>query len=516
MNTGKVWLVGAGPGDPDLFTIGGKNALGAANVIIYDALANSFLLKFANPAAQLIYVGKIADNHALPQDEINRLLVQYASRGLKVARLKGGDPYIFGRGGEEAEYLVQHGIPFEEIPGVSSAIAAPAYAGIPLTHRDYVSAVSIITGHEKGGRERSLREWEAFVNSRATLVFLMGMRNLPQICANLERAGMDPAMPAAVVYRGASPMQKTVIGTVADIATKAEAACLANPSVIIVGKVVTLADKLAWFAQKPLLGKTIAVTRAREQASGLASSLGQLGSIVLQCPTIRIEPLSDYARIDHAIHELHRYRWLVFTSVNGVRHFWNRLAHCNRDSRALYGCKVAAIGPATAQALESMGVRPDLVPEAFAGENVAQALIQQEGGDLRDKKILIPRAQEARPALPELLSQAGAIVDTVPVYQTLPECAHVEEVVSLLEKNQLDCITFSSSSTVDNFLKFVPAAELLKHPHTVLAAIGPITAQTLARHGLKAAIQPEDYTIPALVQAIQDYFTEKPALQHSS
>lgn len=504
---GKVWLVGAGPGDPSLLTLGAKNALSQCDVIVYDALANVNLLKFAKNSAEFIYVGKIADQHAMPQSKINELLAQQAQAGANVARLKGGDPYIFGRGGEEAEYLFERNIPFEVIPGISSAIAAPAWAGIPLTHRDFVSSVSIITGHEKPEKSQSSHDWQAFVKSGSTLVFLMGMRNLPNICENLIKAGMEKDMPAAVIYRGATPMQRKLIATVADLPEKAAKANFTNPAVIVVGKVVNLSDKLDWYSKKPLLGKTIVITRAREQASDMSAQLKDLGAIVIECPTIKICPLDDYGQVDKAIDDLHKYKWLIFTSVNGVKYFWDRLAHNNRDSRYLGSCQVAAIGPATALALEKRGVRPDLVPETYVAESVAEALIHKEGRHLAGQHILLPRAARARSALPEELTKMGAKVDIAPIYETVPVSDCGKDLQCMLAKGEVDCIAFGSSSTVENFLSIVPAEELKKHEQTRLAAIGPITARTLQANGLHAQIQPQSYTIPGLVDAIVKYYS---------
>lgn len=501
----KVTLVGAGPGDPGLLTIRGREVLSEASVVVYDALANPLLLAYARPDAELIYVGKVADRHAMPQAEINRLLVEKAREKGSVARLKGGDPYIFGRGGEEGEYVVQHGIAFEEVPGISSAIAAPAYAGIPLTHRDFVSSVMIITGHEKDGRLS--HNWRAFAESGATLVFVMGMGNLSAICANLLAAGMDPAMPAAVIYKGTTPEQKTVRADVATIAEAAASAGLSNPAVIVIGKVASLADALAWHERKPLLGRTIVVTRARAQASDLARTLANLGAKVIECPSIEIKPMPDYSLCDNAIGHLADYAWIIFTSVNGVKYFWERLARLGKDTRSLAACKVAAIGPATAKALKTLGVNPDLVPPDYVAESVAEVLVLLEGDKLNGMRILIPRALEARMALPEALAESGAIVTLVPMYQTVPAKAGIAEVRELLAQDKLDCVTFASTSTVENFLDLLPARELKGHGKTLLAAIGPITAQALAKHGLKADIQPEEYTIPALVEALVAHFS---------
>lgn len=496
----KVILVGAGPGDPGLLTIRGREALANADCIVYDALADAGLLAYARRAAELIYVGKIADQHSLPQNEINQLLVSKAREGKNVVRLKGGDPYIFGRGGEEGEFVTAAGIPFEEVPGISSAIAAPAYAGIPLTHRDFVSSVMLITGHEKPDKKQSALNWSAFVKSGATLVFVMGMRNLSAICASLLDAGMDPAMPAAVIYRGATPMQRTVTASLEDLPLAA--AGFTNPSVIVVGKVVSLRESLDWFSQKPLFGRTIVVTRAREQASGLSRMLADLGARVLECPAIAIEPMPDYSECDSAIANLADYGWIIFTSVNGVKYFWQRLRQFGRDSRSLCHCRIAAIGPATAEALSRIGIRADLEPESYVAEALAAELVKRDGEKLKGMRILLPRAAKARSVLPDELARAGAIVDVLPVYQTTPATGAISEVRQLMEQGSIDCVAFASSSTVDNFLALLPASELANHPETALAAIGPIRAATLKRHGLSAHIEAEKFTIPALVEAI--------------
>ena len=338
----KVYLIGAGPGDAGLLTLKGRDALACADVVVYDALANDSLLGHARPDAERIYVGKVAGNHALPQHEINALLVRKAKEGKVVARLKGGDPYIFGRGGEEAEELLAAGVPFEEVPGISSTIAAPAYAGIPLTHRNFASSVTIITGHENPDKPGSVHNWKALAASASTLVFVMGMKNLPDIARHLLDAGMDPDTPAALVYRGTTPYQRSLVATISTLPQAAVDNKFSNPSVIVVGKVCSLHDQLGWFEQRPLYGRSIVVTRAREQASGLAQSLTELGANVIQCPTIEISPLADYSELDAAVARLAEYGWIIFNSVNGVRHFWKRLAACGRDSRAIGQCKVAA------------------------------------------------------------------------------------------------------------------------------------------------------------------------------
>ena len=501
----KVYLIGAGPGDPGLFTLRGRDCLAAADVVIYDALANDALLGHARKDAELIYVGKVAGNHALPQDGINQLLVDKAREGKVVARLKGGDPYIFGRGGEEAEALLEAGIPFEEVPGISSTIAAPAYAGIPLTHRNFASSVTIITGHENPDKPGSVHNWQALARSASTLVFVMGMKNLPDIARNLLEAGMDPATPAALVYRGTTSRQRSLVATLADLPQAAVDQGFSNPSVIVVGKVCSLHDQLGWFEQRPLFGRSVVVTRAREQASGLAQELGRLGADVIQCPTIEISPLPDYAELDAAIARLSEYAWLIFTSVNGVRWFWKRLEAAGKDSRALGLCRVAAIGPATAEALEARGIRPDFIPERYVAEGVVEGLLAR--GKVDGVRMLLPRAAKAREVLPEELRKAGGRVDVISAYETIPAATRKDEVLERIQAGTLDCITFGSSSTVENFLSLIPAETLRAHPDVRLAAIGPVTAKTLEAHGLPCHIMPEEYTIPALVQALVSHYT---------
>lgn len=497
----KVWLVGAGPGDPGLLTVRGRELLEKADVVIYDALANPAFLDCAKPGAELIYVGKVAGNHALPQDEINALLVAKAKEGKNVVRLKGGDPYIFGRGGEEASWLYDHGIPFGEVPGITSPIAAPAYAGIPLTDRRAASAVSIITGHESD-LNKGVHNWRAYAQSGATLVFVMGMRNLSGICSNLIEGGLAVNTPAAVVYRGCTPKQKTVVGTLADLPQKVLASGLANPAVIVVGKAAALREKLCWFEHLPLFGKRIVVTRARAQASSMARDLAELGAEVIECPLIRIEPAKDYTGLDAAIGHLAVYAWIIFTSANGVEYFFERLYRAGLDSRALASSKLAAIGPGTAGALAGHGLRADLVPPEFVAESVEKALCAAES--ISGKRILLPRAREARDTLPAELEKAGAKVDVETAYITVEANGCGD-----LDLASVDCICFASSSTVRNFLKLFGAESLSKQPGPLLAAIGPITAQTLADAGLAADIMPKAYTVPALVEAIAAHFAEE-------
>lgn len=495
----KVYLIGAGPGDPGLLTLKGRDILARADVIVYDALASDALLDHARPDAERCYVGKIASNHALSQDKINQLLVDKAKEGNIVARLKGGDPYIFGRGAEEAEALLAAGIPFEQVPGISSTIAGPAYAGIPLTHRAFASSVTIITGHEDPAKPGSVHNWSALAQSASTLVFVMGMKNLPEISKSLIDAGLAPSTPAALVHWGTTPRHKSLAATLGTLPQEALRQNFTNPSIIIVGHVVTLREKLNWFERKPLLGKGIVITRARKQASGMAAQLAELGADVLQFPTISIRALDDYARVDAAIAQLSSYQWLVFTSVNGVAHFWHRLNAQGHDTRALAHCRIAAIGPATAQALQDRGIIPNSIPKAYIAEGVIAELL---ACGMTGQNVLIPRAREAREVLPDELAKAGAIVHVLPVYETMPDHGNKNLVLERLHQGRIHAITFASSSTVHNFLDCIPAETLRQYPNVRLAAIGPITAETLKKHGLPCHIQPDTFTIPALVDKL--------------
>ena len=492
----KVYLIGAGPGDPGLFTLKGKDVLSRADVVVYDYLANDALLAFARPGAELIYVGKKGGDHTLSQEGINRLIVDKAKEGKVVARLKGGDPYMFGRGGEEAEELLAAGVAFETVPGVTSAIAGPAYAGIPLTHRSHASSVCFATGHEDPDKPESAHNWEALAKGGHTLVFFMGMKNLPDISHKLIASGMPGETPAALVRWGTTHQHRSLVSTLEKLPEEAVKQGFASPSIIVVGSVVSLHDQLNWFEQRPLYGKTVVVTRAREQASESASLLAEEGAHVIQFPTIDITPMPEQAPILAALSALKDYGWVVFTSVNGVRHFWHGLKALGLDARALAPCKVAAVGPATAKALEEKGILPDFIPEKFVGESIAEGMLAL---GMQGQKVLLPRAEVARDVLPEALTKAGATVHVLPIYRNVPSHGRKDEVLKGIENGSIHCITFGSSSTVENFLSLVPAQLLKQHPEVKLACIGPVTAQTLQEAGLTCHIQPEDYTIPGLV-----------------
>lgn len=508
---GKVFLVGAGPGDPGLITVKGLQLLQEAQVVIYDFLASPELLKQVSPGTEMIYVGKKGGDHTLPQREINRLIIDQALQGKRVVRLKGGDPFIFGRGGEEAEELAKAHIPFEIVPGVTSAIAVPAYAGIPLTHRRYNTSVAFFTGHEDPTKETRPKEIGEMASGAETLVFLMGVKNLPSLVERLLAGGRDPDTPAALIRWGTTPRQKTVTAPLKAIVRKAETEAMTPPAIFIVGQVVELRDTLNWFEIRPLSGKTIVVTRTREQASDLVNRLSTLGAQCLELPTIRTVPPSDWSGLDQAIRGIEAFNWIFFTSPNGVRFFFNRLEELQLDLRILKGIKIGVIGPATAQALRKFRLRPDLMPEKYQAEHILEAMSHFP---LVDQKVLIPRADQAREILPEGLRQMGAVVTVVSAYQTQSAQEEQGPLLERLNRNEVDCLTFTSSSTVINFLALFARQEILRLLKEVdIACIGPITAQTAKDNGLQVKIIAADYTIPGLVQAIENYYSSKPGAE---
>lgn len=497
---GKVYLVGAGPGDPGLLTLKGKQALERADCIVYDLLVNEDLLRWCRPEAEKVCARRHNGQAALSQEEINGLLVSKARDDLVVARLKGGDPFIFGRGGEEAEALARAGIPFEVVPGVSSGYAVPAYAGIPVTHRNLASSVSFVTGHTDPGLQGSLRDWSPGARLEGTLVFFMGVAKLPKIVARLIRQGRGPDTPAAVIHRGTLPEQRVVTGKLADIVRKSSR--ILPPSVLVVGEVVKLREQLNWFERLPLFGKRIAITRAREQAEVLREALEELGAKVVEIPTIEIRPPASWQPLDQAIERLDSFDYLLVTSANGARNFLSRLMASGRDVRALKGIKIGAIGPATAAEFAKAGVRVDFVPQRHQAEGLLEVLAGQE---LRGKAFLIPRAKVARDVVPRVLAEQGAGVEVVEAYQTVPPAYGPQELSRLLKP---DLITFTSSSTASNFVQLVRGSRISETLLGVaMASIGPITSDTLRKLGLRVAVEASESTIPGLVRAIQEYFS---------
>lgn len=505
MKAGKVYLVGAGPGDPGLVTLKGLECLKEADVIVYDRLLDERILDLASSRAEKIYVGKMAGEHHRPQPEINQLLVARAKEGRTVVRLKGGDPFVLGRGSEEAEALVDNKIPFEVVPGVTSAIAVPAYAGIPVTHRGLASSLAVITGHEDPGKADSGINWEKLATGVDTLVFLMGMQNLPEIIAKLVEHGRPPKTPVAVIEEGTKPAQKTVVGDLDNIVTRVKEHHLSPPAIIVVGEVVRLREKLGWFENRPLFGKRILVTRARHQASTLSRLLSARGAQPIELPAIEIESVPDTKELDRTIANLERYQWLIFTSANGVAAFFDRLYALNLDARALKGLKISAIGPATAQALTTRGIAPDYVPAVFTSEGIIAGL---KSDDIAGQRFLLPRADIADEELTKGITQLGGKVDEVAVYHTVPAPETISQARQMLAAGEIDVITFTSSSTV-SYLMAAFKGEKPKIATAKIACIGPKTAATATRAGLKVDILAGEQTIVGLVQAIEDYFREE-------
>ncbi|PKQ38005.1 MAG: uroporphyrinogen-III C-methyltransferase [Actinobacteria bacterium HGW-Actinobacteria-1] len=501
-----VYLIGAGPGDPGLITVKGLKCIEEADVIVYDYLANSRFLAHAREDAEVIYVGKKGFTQHVTQEEINAVIVQKALEegGKTVARLKGGDPFIFGRGGEEALALVDAGIRFEVVPGISSGYAAPAYAGIPVTHRGITTEMAFVTGHEDPTKSESDIDWEHLAKGVGTVCFFMGIKNLPNIVENLTKYGRPATTPVALVRWGTTAKQEVLVGTLATIAQKAAEVGFKAPAITVVGEVVNLREKLAWFDTRPLFGKTVVVTRSRAQASALTDALEDLGAEVLEFPAIKVVDPESFEPVDDAIRNLDLYSWLVLTSVNGVERFFDRLEYADKDARALAGLRVAAIGPATAAACIARGVRPDYVPDEYRAEGVLEGLCERGVG--AGTNVLLARALEAREVLPEKLRERGARVDVVPVYRTIVGEGE-PGVLDRLRDGDIDAVTFTSSSTVTNFITLtegIDLADALKG--ALVASIGPITSDTARAAGLTVGVEAEEYTIPGLVTAVAKHF----------
>lgn len=500
--SGAVYLIGAGPGDPGLLTLKGKEILECADVIVYDYLVNPAILKYAKKRAEILYVGKKAGKKEVSQKYINSLLVKHARAGNTVARLKGGDPFVFGRGGEEAEALHKENIEFEIVPGVTSASSVPAYAGIPLTHRRHTSSFAAVTGHENPGKEGTSVPWKALAEI-GTVVFLMGVRNLARNMKRLVKAGKDKNTPAAIITWGTYPAQVTVTGTVGDIARKVKVRKdVGAPAILVVGGVVALREIANWYEEKPLFSRNVLVTRPKNQARHFVHLLESQGARAIEYPTIEIKDPGSFRALDRAINKLREYDWILFTSVNGVSSFIKRLREKGKDLRELYGIKIAAIGEKTAEALESAGIGVDEVPRDFRAEGLIDIFseIKVEGS-----KFFIPRAKAARTILPDTLRRMGAIVDVAPSYETVqPGGQATKRIKKLIKDGEIDVLTFTSSSTARNF--FDQVGKIPKD--TVIACIGPITAGTVKELGYDTEIMPDKYTVEALSRAISDYFSE--------
>lgn len=503
---GIVYLIGAGPGDRGLITIKGKELLQKADVIVYDYLVNVDLLEYAKESAEILYVGKKSGQKEMAQSSINALLVRKASKGNIVARLKGGDPFTFGRGGEEAEALQAKKISFEIIPGVSSVSAVPTYGGISLTHRDFTSSFAVVTGHEDPLKKKSNIPWDA-LSQIGTVVFLMGVSKLKKNMGELIKAGKNPETPVAIITWGTYPQQRTLTGTIeniSDLVKKHKE--ITSPGIVVVGEVVKLREIINWYETKELFGKTIVVTRPKSQAYDFIKLLEAQGANVIPFPTIEITPPTSYKALDKAINSIEQYDWIVFTSVNGVKSFFNRLKELNKDIRELHRAKIAAIGEVTAKEIKNLGIKVDVVPNDFKAEGLIRIFKNEK---IKDSKILIPRAKVARDILPESLVKIGAKVQVVTTYITKqPGKAKARNMIKLLNEEKIDMITFTSSSTVRNFFELIPDFKQKKN-RPLLASIGPITANTLEELGYKSTIIPKKYTVDDLANNIVDYFTMK-------
>jgi uroporphyrinogen III methyltransferase/synthase len=474
----KVYLVGAGPGDPSLLTLRAAELLASADLVATDALVSPEIVARIPKSAEVVYVGKRAAAHTLPQSEINALLIAEAKKGKRVVRLKGGDPFVFGRGGEEAEELAAAGVEFEIVPGISSSIAGPAYAGIPVTHRAHATSVTLITGHESD--ESTGIDWDALARMHGTIVFMMGLANLPLIVRKLREHGVPESKPVAVISKATTPAQKTVAGTLAGI--EVLAAALPAPAIIVVGDVVPLRERINWFETRPLFGKRVVVTRAREQASDLRCLLAEAGAQVIEFPTIEIAEPESFDALDRAARET--WDWLIFSSVNGVESFFRRMT---RDARALAGTKIAAVGESTANALRAHGIAADLVPEKFQ----SSALLPHFAGDLRGVRIAVVRAAEGRDELLDELRRRGAEVLLAAAYRNVAVTGDAAEL------HDIDVVTFTSASTVDNF--FVTG---INADGALLASIGPITSDAIRKHGRNVDIEAERATVGELCEAV--------------
>ena len=499
---GMVYLVGAGPGDPGLLTLRGAELLKRAEVLVYDALVNPGLVRLAPKSAEIIYAGKRSRDHAIPQNQLNDLLVQKAKEGRTVVRLKGGDPYVFGRGGEEAEQLVQAGVNFEVVPGISSVMAAANYAGIPLTHREHCSSFTVVTGHEDPAKPGSGVDWPWLAKEPGTKVILMGVERIRHIADELMQHGMPPETKVGMVRWGTTGQQTSIDGTLATIADLVEQKNFTAPAITIIGGVVSLRPKLNWFEHRPLFSQRIVVTRTREQASQLAHDLTELGADVLEIPTIRIEPPQDLSGLMDALLALGEYDWIVFTSPNGVASFFEYFFKGFEDIRAFGNLRIAAVGPATAAKLKELHLRVDAMPEEYLASKISDAISAFES--VENLRILLMRAEVANPELPKKLEELGAIIDDIACYRTVPETEDLNGAAARFLETGADWITFTSSSTVENFhARFDLHKIKQQFPQIKFASIGPETSKTLRTLGFEPTIEATEHNIPGLVDALQ-------------
>ncbi|MCX5717887.1 MAG: uroporphyrinogen-III C-methyltransferase [Nitrospirae bacterium] len=533
---GRVYLVGAGPGDIGLLTVKGMKCLQRADAVVYDFHLNAQVLNYIKHDAEFIYAGKRGGHHTMTQDEINKILVEKAKEGKVVCRLKGGDPFVFGRGGEEAEALYENNIDFEVVPGVSSAVAAPAYAGIPITHRGYSSSFAVIPGYEDMTKEESAIDWAKLATGAGTLIFLMAVKNMDVLVKKLMENGRNPDTPVAVIRWGTRPDQKTITGTLRDIAGIVKEKDIKPPAVMVIGEVVKLRKKLMWYEKKPMFGHRVLVTR--EHAGGF-EPLEDLGAEMIEFPTIEIAPPGNYNELDSAINKIEAYNWIIFTSGNGVKYFLKRLMEKDKDIRDLKGIRICAIGTKTAAEIKRYGIKVDLMPEEFNAEGLIEAFLkdcrmQDTGYKMQDKKnhascivhhesylqtpnselfkgmkFLLPRAEKAREVFPEKVRELGGEIDIPVTYRTVKPEMHGKRLKRFLKEGRISVATFTSASTFDNFMEIIgeDADELLRD--VAIAVIGPVTARAVEKAGLKVQIMPETATIEAMVEEIIKWATER-------
>jgi len=500
--SGTVYLVGAGPGNTGLLTLRGAELLASADVVVCDALVGSDLINLAPENAEIIFAGKRANLHAIPQDVLNDMLVDHAKSGKIVVRLKGGDPFLFGRGGEEAERLSASGIPFEIVPGVTSISAVPAYAGIPATHREHCSSIIVLTGHEQPGKPDSTIDWKHVAGEPGTKIILMGIERLRPITERLLENGLADDTPAALVRWGTTAQQQTLSGTLADIADKADQVKFDAPAIIIFGNVVNLREKLSWFENRPLFGRRIVITRSQGQSSQLVSSLTELGAEILEIPVIKIVLPEDIGPLKDAILGIANYDWLVFTSPNGVEHFFKWFFETYGDIRAIGGCQIAAVGSSTAAKLKRLHLKVDLMPDEFTALGVANAFQQHQSID--NLNVCLLRAQVANPELPKVLNEMGGIVDDIPVYKTVPETVDRNNAATRLVEDGADLLTFTSGSTAVNFHARFDLLKTVKQHDLQVVSIGPETTRVLRELGVEPAVEASPHNIDGMVKAILD------------
>jgi uroporphyrinogen III methyltransferase/synthase len=500
---GKVYLVGAGPGDIGLLTVKGLRCLQKAEVVIYDFHLNAQILNYIDHDAEFIYAGKRGGHHTMAQDEINRAIIDKAKEGKLVCRLKGGDPFVFGRGGEEAEVLKDEGIPFEVVPGISSSVAAPAYAGIPLTHRKYSSTFAVIPGYEDTTKENSAIDWSKLATGVGTLVFLMAVKNIDEVAHKLIENGRPKDTPVAIVRWGTRPEQVTLTGTLENVAELARDKDIRPPAAMVVGEVVNLRDKLRWYEDKPMFGHRVMVTR---EHSGGFEELEELGAEVMEFPTIKIVPVDDHTFVDKCINDIESYNWIVLTSVNGVKYFFDRLIETGHDIRDLKGISFCAVGEKTGDAIRQYGIRVDLVPEHFRAEGLIEAFSDNYGDrGLEGVSILLPRAEVAREVFPDKIRSLGAHIDTPPLYRAVKPEIHGKRMQRFLREKKITIATFTSEATFNNFCDIMGDEALDYLKDCAIAVIGGVTRKAIEEKGLKVHIMPERATVNEMVQAIIDW-----------